>query len=151
MTPPPDYAGQELGLPERGPGSVAAFPRRLIGVFIDWTICLLIAFAVFSVPFGAGGAQSFIPLAIFAAENILLVSTIGSTIGHRIVGIHVRRLFPVPVQTPTGPSRIGAAPGFGAGLIRTALLCLFIPALIPDLNNRGLHDQAAGTIIVCTR
>lgn len=151
MTNEPDYAGQGLGLPQAGRGSVATFPRRLIGVFIDWLICILIAFAVFDVPFAAGGNEALIPLAIFAAANIVLVSTIGTTVGHRIVGIQVFRLSPVPLKTPAGMSRIGGAPGFVAGLIRTVLLCLFIPALIPNLDNRGLHDQAAGTIIIRTR
>lgn len=151
MTTEPDYAGQGLGLPERGVGSVGTFPRRLLGVFIDWMLCLLIAFAVFSVPFGAAGGQAFVPLAIFAAMNILLVSTIGTTIGHRIVGLQVQRLASRPVQTPAGLSRLTGPPGFGAGVLRTVLLCLFIPALIPNLDNRGLHDQAAGTIIIRTR
>lgn len=151
MSAEPDYAGQGLGLPATGVGSVGAFPRRLIGVFIDWVLCILIAYAVFDVPFAAAGGEAFIPLAIFAAENILLVSTIGTTVGHRIVGLQVQRLAPVPVRTPAGMSRLAGMPGPVSGLIRTVLLCLFIPALIPNLDNRGLHDQAAGTIIVRTR
>lgn len=147
----PAYPGERLGLPESGPGSVAAFPRRLVAVFVDWVLCLIIAFAVFSVPLGAGGSQSFVPLAVFAVENIVLVSTLGTTVGHRLLGIQVFRLAPQPVQTERGRTRLAGAPGLRAGAIRTALLCLFIPALIPDSDSRGLHDKAAGTVIVRSR
>jgi uncharacterized RDD family membrane protein YckC len=32
--------------------------------------------------------------------------------------------------------------------LRTALLMLLIPALISDRDGRGLHDRAAGTVVV---
>jgi hypothetical protein len=32
--------------------------------------------------------------------------------------------------------------------VRTALLCLFFPALFSDSDGRGMHDRAAGTAIV---
>ena len=37
------YPGQRLGLPERGPGSVASMPRRLAALLIDWLLSMLIA------------------------------------------------------------------------------------------------------------
>lgn len=130
---------------------MATFPRRLVAVFIDWILCSLIAYGIFRVSWGAGGAESFVPLAIFAVENLLLVSTIGSTIGHRVMGLQVYRLAPQPVRTPQGMSRVAGAPGLIKGAVRTVLLCLFVPALIPNSDNRGLHDQAAGTVIIRTR
>ena len=33
-------------------------------------------------------------------------------------------------------------------LVRTVLLCLAIPALIWDRDQRGLHDRGAGTVLV---
>jgi hypothetical protein len=33
-------------------------------------------------------------------------------------------------------------------VVRTVLLCLAIPALIWDADLRGLHDRAAGTMLV---
>ncbi len=136
------YPGQRLGLPAEGPGSVASFPRRLVAVFVDWILCLLIAYGVFDVPWGAGGAAGLVPLGLFAVENLLLVSTLGTTVGHRLLGLQVMR------STPGGPQ---APPGLMAGLVRTVLLCLFVPALIPDSDSRGFHDKAAGTVIVRTR
>jgi uncharacterized RDD family membrane protein YckC len=35
-----------------------------------------------------------------------------------------------------------------AAAIRTALLCLAVPALIFDSDSRGLHDRVAGTVLV---
>jgi len=32
--------------------------------------------------------------------------------------------------------------------VRSALLCLVIPAVVWDRDGRGLHDTAAGTVLV---
>ncbi|HYN28672.1 MAG TPA: RDD family protein [Dermatophilaceae bacterium] len=128
------YAGQRLGLPAAGPGSVATFGRRAVAVFVDWMLCQLIAIGVLGVPIGSGGAASFAPLGVFAVENLLLVSTLGTTVGHRLVGLRVRPLRPgfFPLQV----------------LVRTGLLCLFVPAVLSDSDGIGLHDRVAGTVIV---
>jgi uncharacterized RDD family membrane protein YckC len=139
------YPGDRLGLPPDGVGSVATFPRRLVALVIDWLLCQLVALGVFGVAWGAAGWAAFVPLAVFAVENVLLVSTLGTTVGHRVMGLVVHRLQPAEL------SPLGGPPGPVAGLVRTALLCLAIPALIPDTDNRGLHDKAAGTVIVRAR
>ena len=130
-----EYAGQDLGLPETGPGSIARFGRRLVAIFIDWTMCQLIAYLLFKVELGHGGPGSFVPLAIFAVENILLLPTVGSTVGQRILGIGLM-------------SVNGRPASLVQVLLRTMLLCLAIPALIWDRNSRGLHDKAAATVLV---
>ncbi len=130
-----EYAGQDLGLPETGPGSIARFGRRLVAIFIDWTMCQLIAYLLFKVELGHGGPGSFVPLAIFAVENILLLPTVGSTVGQRILGVGLM-------------SVNGRPASFVQVLLRTMLLCLAIPALIWDRNSRGLHDKAAATVLV---
>lgn len=146
MSPPTTYPGSGLGLPERGAGSVATFGRRLVAVALDWALCQLIAYAVLDVGWGATGWASFGPLAVFAVENILLVSTLGTTVGHRVLGLQVRAL-----GAAGHDPKIAGAPGPVAGTIRAVLLCLFIPALIPDRDNRGWHDRVAGTVIVRAR
>src|SRR5699024_9567725 len=72
---------------------------------------------------------------LFALENFLLVGTLGYSVGHRIFGIEVRRLD-------------GHVPGLLKSLIRALLVVLVIPAVIFDRDNRGLHDLAAGTVIL---
>ena len=129
------HPGEGIGLPAEGPGSVGRFGRRVVGALIDWTLCQFVAYAVFAVPFGEAGPHSFIPLAVFAVENLLLVGTLGYTVGHRIVGLQVR-------------STNGGAAAPVQVLVRTVLLCLFLPAMFWDRDSRGLHDKAAGTVIV---
>jgi len=122
------YPGERLGRPEHGPGAVAGFGRRILGITIDWLLCLLIAHGLLH-----GGA--FTTLGVFAVEQALLVGTAGAAIGHRIVGLRVETL-------------AGGFPGPLRGVIRAVLLCLAVPALIWDRDQRGLHDQAAGTVLV---
>jgi uncharacterized RDD family membrane protein YckC len=132
------YAGQRLGLPAVGPGSIGRFGRRLIAVFIDWGLCLLIAAGLFHVPLTGAGSGGFVPLAVFAAENVLLVGTVGSTVGHRALGLRVLSLD-------------GTRAGLAQVLSRTLLLVLAVPALIWDRDGRGLHDRVPNTVLVTTR
>jgi uncharacterized RDD family membrane protein YckC len=135
---PGGYAGERLGLPREGTGSIGRFGRRALGAVIDWTLCTLIAYAVFDVPLpftGVAGAGSYVVLAVFAVENLLLVGTLGYTLGHRAVGLRVL-------------AQSGAAASPLQVLVRTVLLCLFLPATFWDRDGRGMHDKAAGTVIV---
>ena len=122
------YPGERLGLPEAGPGSIARAGRRIIAIVIDWGIALLISNFAFA-------GDSWATLAIFAAEQILLVGTLGYSIGHRLASIHVVKLG-------------GGTAGPLAGLVRALLLCLVIPAVIFDPDQRGLHDRAMNTVLI---
>jgi uncharacterized RDD family membrane protein YckC len=125
-------------MPQSGPGSLARFGRRLVAVAIDWAICTVIGVAFFGAAWGRPAeslGQTFIVPAVFAVENIVLVGTAGFTIGHRLLGIRVVCLS-------------GASAGPLRAMIRTVLLIAVIPALIWDLDTRGLHDKFAGTVPV---
>jgi uncharacterized RDD family membrane protein YckC len=122
------YPGERLGLPESGSGSIARAGRRITAIMIDWGIALLISNYAF-------GGDAWATLAIFAVEQILLVGTLGYSIGHRAVGIHVVKAG-------------GGAPGLLAALVRTVLLCLVVPAVIFDPDHRGLHDKAMNTLLL---
>lgn len=130
------YPGQRLGYPEAGVGSVGGFGRRLAALGIDWALSLLIASGLwgFRLGGGTGGADSFKPLAVFLVMNLLLVATGGSTIGHKLLGLQVQRVD-------------GGYAGPVPALVRSLLLCLAIPPLIWDGDERGLHDRAAGTVL----
>ena len=85
-----DYPGQRLGMPREGSGAIGRVGRRVLGVLIDWTLCTLIAYGVFGVPLPfteLAGARGWVVLVVFAVENLLLVGTLGFTIGHRIAGL----------------------------------------------------------------
>jgi uncharacterized RDD family membrane protein YckC len=102
---------------------------------VDWLICDLIAAGLMDYRLGQGGAGSFKPLGVFVLMNLLLVGTLGSTIGHRLLGIRVVRIG-------------GATAGPFLVAIRTVLLALVIPAVIWDRDTRGFHDKIAGTVTV---
>ncbi|MET9828701.1 RDD family protein [Streptomyces sp. NPDC006385] len=127
------YRGQQLGLPEEGPGSVARPGRRLGALAVDWGLCLLIAYGL--ITDGYGQATSNWALLLFFLMSVLTVGTVGFTPGKRLFGLRV-----VVLETGTvNPLR---------ALLRTALLCLAIPALIWDRDGRGLHDRLAKTVEV---
>ena len=46
------YRGQQLGLPEDGPGSIARPGRRLGALAVDWGISLLIAYGLITDGYG---------------------------------------------------------------------------------------------------
>ncbi|MFI7409908.1 RDD family protein [Streptomyces sp. NPDC049627] len=127
------YRGQQLGLPEEGPGSIARPGRRLGAIAVDWGICLLIAYGL--ITDGYGQATSNWALLLFFVMSVLTVGTVGFTPGKRLFGLRV-----VVLETGTvNPLR---------ALLRTALLCLAVPALIWDRDGRGLHDRLAKTVEV---
>ncbi|ETK35976.1 RDD family protein [Microbispora corallina] len=127
------YPGERLGLPQAGPGAVASWGRRLGAVVVDWVLCTwAIAGGLLHLH---GSDQSFAGLGIFAAEYVVLVGTLGMTLGMRLFGIRVAALD-------------GGRPPFLAVLVRTLLLCLAVPAVIWDRDRRGLHDRAAATVVV---
>lgn len=127
------YRGNRIGRPESGPGSVPGFGRRLAALFLDWLLSVGVA-AIFLDPGGIGA--SGLPLLIFAAQNVILLTLFGTTIGKRILGIGIAGAGDRELAWPV------------AMLLRTVLLCLVIPAVVYDRDQRGLHDRAAGTISV---
>ncbi|GAA2851945.1 RDD family protein [Streptosporangium fragile] len=127
------YPGERLGLPEEGSGSVARFGRRIGAILIDWLIC---TWAIARGLLGIDPTRApWAPVLILAVEYLLLVGTMGMTFGMRLMGIRVAALD-------------GGAPRFVPVLVRTFLLCLAVPALIWDRDQRGLHDRAANTVVV---
>ncbi len=120
-------------------------------LLIDWFACLAISAAFFPVTsqgFYLTRGSSLATLGVFALENVLLVGSIGNTLGHRLMGLRVRRVFAAQSDAAKDPVWETAAPGFLSALTRTLLLCLVVPAVIWDADGRGLHDRVAGTAIV---
>jgi uncharacterized RDD family membrane protein YckC len=127
--------GDRLGLPPQGSGSMASLGRRVVALGVDWVISLALSALV-------PGGNDFVPLAAFAVMNLVLVGSVGFTIGHRLLGLQVRVL-----GAPGTGTVEGAFVGFWRSGVRTVLLCLVIPAVVWDGDGRGLHDRAAGTVI----
>ena len=114
-------------------GTPASFGRRLGAIAVDWLACVLIAAALTDPP-----QTQLAALGIFALESILLLTTLGATFGMRLFRLRVAQL-DRPLQRPLPPAR---------AILRTVLLCLVIPAFVWDRDGRGLHDKAAGTVVV---
>ena len=121
------YPGQRLGLPERGPGSVASMPRRVLALLIDWLLSMVIAYWLTH--------SQFWTIAVFAVENYVLTALTGTTVGKRLAGIRVIRVGGGPV-------------GLGWALVRTGILLTVVPPLLTDRDLRGLHDRASDTVVV---
>jgi uncharacterized RDD family membrane protein YckC len=126
--PPGTFPGERLGLPEDGRGSIAKLGRRVPALIVDWACAVIISIAFFSY-------DALATTVIFAIVQIVFVPTIGGSPGHRIFGLRVVRAG-------------GGWVGVWRPIVRTILLILVIPAVIWDGDNRGLHDRAAGTILI---
>jgi uncharacterized RDD family membrane protein YckC len=101
--------------------------RRVLALFIDWLLSMLIAYGF--------TRSQFWTIAVFAVEVYVLTAVTGMTVGKRLCGIRVMR-------TGGGPA------GFGWALVRTAILLTVVPPLLSDRDLRGMHDRAADTIVV---
>lgn len=142
----PRYDGTVTSAP---PESSRTDPgRRLLGITIDWVLCLLISSAFFAEATAAEltavervllAGDPIATLVIWMVQHLVLVATLGTTVGHRVVGLRIVR--------DDGAPYVGVV----RALVRTVLLALVIPAVVWGPDGRGLHDRAAGTFIVTTR
>ena len=125
------WPGDRLGRPQSGPGSIARPGVRIAAIAIDFGISFVV-YALFF--FGSSWAS----LVIFVVEQLLFLIPFGGSIGHLLLGIRL-----VNLQNRWA--------GVWRPIVRTLLLALFIPAVIWDADQRGLHDVFAGTVLVRVR
>jgi hypothetical protein len=71
----------------------------------------------------------------FAILQVLFIALLSGSVGHLVLGMRVVPLTPVWI-------------GVWRPAVRTVLLCIVIPALIWDRDQRGMHDRLAGTVLV---
>lgn len=121
------WPGRELGLPASGPRSVGRIGRRLVALIIDWGIAVAISAVLF-------GYDPLGNLGTFALMQVASIATFAGSIGHLCVGLRV-----VPLS--------GGWIGVLRPVLRSLLLCLVIPAVIFDNDQRGFHDRLSGTIL----
>jgi len=79
--------------------------------------------------------EPFATLAVFATAQIVLLLTANGSLGHLLLGMRV-----VPIA--------GGYLGWWRPIVRTLLICLVIPVVIWDRDQRGAHDRLAGTVLV---
>jgi uncharacterized RDD family membrane protein YckC len=132
------YPGERFGMPQTGAGSAARFGRRILAITLDWFAAILVTNLVFSNLVYGDGDFGAATLGVFALEVTLLTATTGSSFGYKILGLRLVSVSAAPLN-------------FAKVLVRTALLCLVVPAMIWDRDGRGLHDKIVGSIVMKAR
>lgn len=139
MTETVPYAGQTLGLPESGPGSLARWGSRLGALVVDWGASMIVAMGAFGVGvMTESGWRAWMVLAVYFVQKFLMTAFVGSSFGQLISGIGVTR---------TDGSPIGVWRGFA----RAALVCAVLPAVVIGPDRRGINDLLLGTVVVNRR
>jgi hypothetical protein len=126
---------------------VARPGRRIVALLIDWWMASLIITLVVR-PVQAGSSdlqfiasmqqQSILTLALFVVLQIVAITIIGGSIGHRLLGCYVAPL-------------TGGWVGLWRPVVRSLLLALVVPAIVWDSDQRGFHDKVAGTVLLRTK
>jgi hypothetical protein len=135
--PPPSQErvrGASLGLPAEGPGRLAGWNPRAGAFLVDAIGAALVA-GLFTAP-DLPGNWSLLSFAVVTAGTLMVF---GQTPGMRLLGLRLAH------------PRPGARLAPWRAVVRTALLCLLVPALLVDADGRGLHDRLTGTAVVHER
>ncbi|MCH7232413.1 RDD family protein [Glycomyces sp. L485] len=119
---------------------LASLNARFVALFFDWVACLVFIYTLSWLgmlspdPF----LQTLYPGALFIAYYTFCMA-----VGTQSLGMAVVRIACVSAAT-------GDRLGFGRSLIRAVLLSLVLPALtaLADPYHRGLHDRAAGSVML---
>lgn len=115
--------------------SRAGFGRRFLAILIDW--CLASLTSLLFIP---TLTSELLPLVIrhliFIFQVALLTALTGSSAGQKLFGL---RVVSWPDQGYLKP-----LPAF----LRTIMIALVIPAVVYDVEGRGLHDRLARSVVV---
>ena len=132
------WPGEQHGLPAEGPGSSATTGSRVAALLADLLVGALVGALVNSYLGDPTSLQRTLATnGSFALQVILLQSLTGQSIGMKLLGIRVARLGALDVP-----------PGLLPVAVRTALIFFVLPAVLLDRDGRGLHDKAAGTVVL---
>ncbi len=136
---PGSYPGERLGLPREGVGSLASFSARLAAFGVDIIACALMAGLLnIWVQDPTAVQRQGASIVVLTIEQLLLVALTGQTLGMRLLDLKVLRFKDV-----TRP------PGMVAAAVRTLVLMLTVGlAGFFTKNGRGLHDLAAGSVVI---
>jgi uncharacterized RDD family membrane protein YckC len=133
------YPGQRLGLTPSGRGSLATWGNRITALVVDWAASMAVAVLLFgSGVLTSDGWRAWMILAVFFVESTILSALAGGSFGQLLAGLGIARLDAKPL-------------GFVRAVIRAALVCLVVPALVVGADRRGLHDVAVGTMVIKRR
>ena len=109
--------------------------RRMSALMVDWLACYFIVAAATGGIGKMAPNRSWLVLALFFSEILILSALQGASLGHRIFGIKIIRFADGGPVTPL------------QALIRSSLLITVIFAITFDENGRGLHERFSGTVL----
>ena len=132
----PAYPGEGLGLPERGPGSLASTGRRLVALMVDWLICYGLAALAMGLGLYSERMLATAVLVIWFLLGLVAVRLFSFTPGQLALGLQVAA---VDGRLPIGLGRLA---------VRGLLVALVVPALFADADGRGIQDRVTGTAVV---
>lgn len=133
------YAGEAIGLPKDGPGSLSTLMPRMIALLIDWLICRGIAWFITTITDQLGDVFT-LNMMVFFVWRLVTVWLFAQSPGHAIMGIGVARL-------DDATQRVG----FWRSLVRILLTIFLFPPVVQDTDGRGLHDRVTQTGVIKTR
>jgi uncharacterized RDD family membrane protein YckC len=126
-------------MPQSGRGSVARWGRRILALVIDWIASMLVASLILGQsmwsPDGSSGGRPLLTMLVFLVEATALTALLGGSFGQLATRVMVTRLD-------------GHRVSLLQSLLRTFLICLAVPPLVFNRDQRGLHDLATGTVTV---
>lgn len=137
-----EWPGQRLGLPERGPGSLAGRGARFGALLIDLVVASLVTSVFVRIDVQAPEQMrnfNYVALLVWFVITVVMVGLFGFTVGKLLLGMRVVRLDGKPMVNV-----LRAIP-------RTLLVGLILPAAFSDADGRGLHERVTGTGVVRTR
>jgi uncharacterized RDD family membrane protein YckC len=116
----------------------ASLGRRVIALAIDWIASTGVVLVFLGAAAYLTTEGSLTILGVFYLEIVLLTWLLMGSFGQLIVGLRVVDL-------------AGQRLAFWRIAVRTALICLVIPAVVQDNQGRGLHDRLVGSIVIASR
>jgi uncharacterized RDD family membrane protein YckC len=119
---------------------VAGWGRRFAALALDWiasglTAGLLFGYQWFGATASEQGMVGLSPLLVFLLEATFLTALLGGSFGQLALRVAVVRLDGKPVNILQA-------------FLRTLLICLVVPPLVFNRDQRGLHDLAVRTVTV---
>lgn len=139
MRRPDEWPGSRLGLPPEGSGSVAPFGARAAAMLVDIVASALVSGLIAaSLDNPSDVDRQITAYAVIFLELLLFVALTGQSLGMRLLDLKVVKLADV-----TKP------PGFVTAFLRTSVLLVTVGlAGFFTRDGRGLHDLAAGSIVL---
>jgi uncharacterized RDD family membrane protein YckC len=116
----------------------ASWGRRILALFVDWTVSTLVVIAFMGVEgWSESRASSWYVMGVFILESTVLTALVGGSFGKLATRLRVMRL-----------DGTGRPPDLLRSLLRVVLICLVVPPLVFKPDGRGLHDLAVDSATV---